>query len=69
MDAATFVGHVDAIENGEIYGWALNLAAPAQPVMVSVFIDGVLGAEALAGYYRPDFTSMSIRSVRRSRRR
>jgi hypothetical protein len=54
MDAATFVGHVDAIENGEIYGWALNLAAPAQPVMVSVFIDGVLGAEALAGYYRPD---------------
>jgi hypothetical protein len=54
MNSPSFVGHVDAIENREIYGWALNVLNPGQPVIISVFIDGVLAVEALAGYYRPD---------------
>lgn len=54
MASPTFVGHVDAIENGEIYGWALNVGDLNQTVTISIFIDGVLATEALAGYYRPD---------------
>ena len=54
MDSTTFVGHLDAIENGEAYGWALNRSNPDQPVIVQVYLDGVLAAEVLAGYYRPD---------------
>lgn len=54
MDSSPFVGHIDAIENGEIYGWALNVQVPSQSVTVSIYVDGTLAAEALAGYYRPD---------------
>ena len=49
-----YVGHVDAIERGEIYGWALNVRSPSEPVLITVTIDERPVAEALAGYYRPD---------------
>ncbi len=54
MESPTFVGHVDRIEDGEIYGWALDLSDPSQPVTISVLLNGEPAADALAGYYRPD---------------
>jgi hypothetical protein len=45
MDSPSFVGHTDAVENGEIYGWALDLANPVQPVTITVFIIRIFGAE------------------------
>lgn len=36
VDAALFEGHVDAIEAGRIYGWALDPADPAQPLRVTI---------------------------------
>ena len=37
VDCALFEGHVDAIEAGRIYGWALDPAAPGQPLRVTIF--------------------------------
>jgi hypothetical protein len=57
MNLPIFAGHCDGIQNGEIYGWALNASDTTQPVVVSVFLDGALATEVLAGYYRPDVAS------------
>ncbi len=54
MISPPFIGHIDAIENGEIYGWAMNGREPGETVKVGVYLDGALAVEVLAGYYRPD---------------
>ncbi|MEQ8817613.1 MAG: hypothetical protein RLO51_24475 [Thalassobaculum sp.] len=36
VDAALFEGHVDAIEAGRIYGWALNPDDPSQRLQVTI---------------------------------
>jgi hypothetical protein len=54
MTSSPFIGHIDAIENGEIYGWAINVGEPAETVKVGIYLDGSLATEVLAGYYRPD---------------
>lgn len=49
-----FVGHLDGIRNGEIYGWALDAGNPLEPVKLTVQINHRRAAELLAVYYRPD---------------
>lgn len=49
-----FVGNVDGIANGEVSGWALDVAHPSKPVKIAVYLNAEFAATALAGYYRPD---------------
>lgn len=48
-----FRGWGEATEH-EIAGWAVNEAAPGEPVEVQLFIDGRLVASGLANHSRPD---------------
>ena len=47
-------GHLDGIENGEVYGWAVDADHPSKPVRVGVFVNRRPVADVLAVYYRPD---------------
>lgn len=54
VDAALFEGHVDAIEAGRIYGWALDPSAPSERLSVTIFHgDEELGT-VVADRYRED---------------
>lgn len=48
------LGHLDGIQDGEIWGWAINPDAPTKPAKITAHINGRPVAEALAVYYRPD---------------
>jgi Sulfotransferase family len=49
-----FFGQLDAVANGEIYGWAFDADNPLEPVKVALYINRRRAAEALALYFRPD---------------
>lgn len=54
IDAALFEGHVDAIEAGRIYGWALDPLEPARRLSVAIFHgDDELGT-VVADRFRED---------------
>ena len=48
------LGHLDGIQDGEIYGWAINPDAPTKPARITAHVNGRPVVEALAVYYRPD---------------
>jgi hypothetical protein len=48
------LGHLDGIQDGEIYGWAINPDAPRKPARITAHVNGRPVVEALAVYYRPD---------------
>jgi hypothetical protein len=51
----TFHGWGEAVvERRSIAGWAVNNAAPSQPVQVQIFIDGQLKGAQVANLWRPD---------------
>ncbi len=54
MNSPNFVGHLDGVQDGDIYGWALDRSSPSEPVMVSIYLNHVFATQVLAGYYRPD---------------
>lgn len=47
-------GWSDVADSKQVAGWALNEAAPGQPVEVQVYIDGRFAGDALANLPRPD---------------
>lgn len=47
-------GHVDRIDNGWVFGWALNSEMPNDPIEVEVYVDSKRHATAVANLYRPD---------------
>ncbi len=49
-----FHGSLDGIENGEVYGWAVNADHPSQSVLVTVFVNRRPVANVAAIYHRPD---------------
>jgi Domain of unknown function (DUF4118)/Sulfotransferase family len=48
------LGHLDGIQDGEIYGWAINPDIPSKPAKITAHVNGRPVVEALAVYYRPD---------------
>ena len=55
---ATHSGFVDVIDvRGGVRGWAVNLAAPTQPVRLQLCIGGRTVAETLAAGERPDISA------------
>jgi hypothetical protein len=48
------LGHLDGIQDGEVWGWAINPDAPTKPAKITAHVNGRPVAEALAVYYRPD---------------
>src|SRR5262249_33114951 len=48
------VGSVDSIANGKVTGWAFDFNAGANPINVSVYIDGTLFTTVSANRIRPD---------------
>jgi hypothetical protein len=51
----TFHGWGEAVaETRSIAGWAVNNAAPSEPVVVQLFVDGKLKAAQIANLSRPD---------------
>ena len=49
-----FRGWSDVADAGSVAGWAVNEAAPAEPVEVQVYIDGRFAGDGLANLARPD---------------
>ena len=47
-------GSVDGIENGELYGWALDADSPFVPVPITLLINRHPVANVAAVYHRPD---------------
>jgi len=47
-------GHLDGIENGEVYGWACDADNPSRPVLVTIFVNRRPIANVAAVHYRPD---------------
>ncbi|MFL6353930.1 MAG: DUF4118 domain-containing protein [Bryobacteraceae bacterium] len=48
------LGHLDGIQEGEIFGWAINPDMPSKPARITAHVNGKPVVEALAVYYRPD---------------
>ncbi|MGI8960750.1 MAG: DUF4118 domain-containing protein [Bryobacteraceae bacterium] len=48
------LGHLDGIQDCEIYGWAINPDTPNKPAKITAHVNGRPVVEALAVYYRPD---------------
>ncbi|MGI9072310.1 MAG: DUF4118 domain-containing protein [Bryobacteraceae bacterium] len=48
------LGHLDGIQDGEIFGWAINPDVPGKPAKITAHVNGRPVVEALAVYYRPD---------------
>jgi hypothetical protein len=48
------LGHLDGIQDGEIFGWAINPDIPSKPARITAHVNGRPVIEALAVYYRPD---------------
>ncbi|MGI9074152.1 MAG: hypothetical protein ACR2JB_23205, partial [Bryobacteraceae bacterium] len=48
------LGHLDGIQDGEIWGWAINPDMPSRPAKITAHVNGRPVVEALAVYYRPD---------------
>lgn len=49
-----FRGWSDVADAQRVAGWAVNEAAPNEPVEVQVYIDGRFTGDALANHWRPD---------------
>jgi len=50
----TMQGHVERLSAGELEGWVMDRANPANPIELEVLIDGEIVATVLANRYRPD---------------
>ena len=48
------LGHLDGIQDGEIFGWAINPDIPSKPARITAHVNGRPVVEALAVHYRPD---------------
>jgi hypothetical protein len=48
------LGHLDGIQDGEIFGWAINPDIPSKPARITAHVNGRPVVEALAIHYRPD---------------
>jgi hypothetical protein len=48
------LGHLDGIQDGEIFGWAINPDIPTKPARITAHVNGRPVVEALAVHYRPD---------------
>ena len=48
------VGHVERLREGELEGWVMDRANPANPIELEVLVDGEIVATVLANRYRPD---------------
>ncbi|MGH6859373.1 MAG: hypothetical protein ACRECY_03895 [Phyllobacterium sp.] len=53
-------GRVDAIDDGRLYGWAFDPAAPTKRLTIRVLLDGKPIAEAVADKDRPDLKRSGI---------
>ncbi|MDX0443748.1 hypothetical protein GOC53_21250 [Sinorhizobium medicae] len=53
-------GRVDAIDQGRIFGWAFDPAAPTKRLTIRVYVDGSAIAEAVADRNRPDLKRNGI---------
>jgi hypothetical protein len=53
-------GRVDAIDDGRLFGWAFDPAAPAKRLTIRVLLDGKPIAEAVADKDRPDLKRSGI---------
>ncbi|MDK1374714.1 MULTISPECIES: hypothetical protein [unclassified Sinorhizobium] len=53
-------GRVDAIDQGRVFGWAFDPAAPNQRLTIRVILDGSVIAEAVADRNRPDLKRNGI---------
>jgi hypothetical protein len=47
-------GYVDGLQDGELFGWALDTDAPGVPLVLTVLVDGVAVASVLAASQRGD---------------
>lgn len=54
VSATTIVGHIDAVNESGIYGWAYDSAKPDQPATLKLHIDGAWIADVVCGTLRPD---------------
>ena len=52
--AATYEGFIDAIEDGRIFGWALDVENPEQKLTIDIFHGPTLIGQTLADRYRED---------------
>ncbi|MBV9760244.1 MAG: DUF4118 domain-containing protein [Acidobacteriaceae bacterium] len=50
-------GQLDGIQNGEVYGWAMDCDNPLNPVTVTILADERPIAQVAAVHYRPDVES------------
>lgn len=48
------VGHVERLRDGELEGWIMDRANPANPIELEVLVDGEIVATVLANRYRAD---------------
>lgn len=55
-----FDGRVEWLQGRDLHGWAVNLKHPDQPVPVTVLVDGVPVARALANHFRDDLKHDSM---------
>ncbi len=53
-------GRVDAIDDGRLFGWAFDPAAPGRRLTIRVLLDGKPIAEAIADKERPDLKRSGI---------
>ncbi|RVM02000.1 hypothetical protein CN142_27835, partial [Sinorhizobium meliloti] len=53
-------GRVDAIDQGRIFGWAFDPAAPDKRLTIRVYLDGSVIAQAVADRNRPDLKRNGI---------
>jgi len=53
-------GRVDAIDQGRLFGWAFDQAAPEKRLTIRVLLDGSVIAEATADRNRPDLKRNGI---------
>jgi len=56
----TIRGSVDPLKEKEITGWVQNTQFPDLPVLLGVYLDGELVAEALANGFRPELVEAGI---------
>ncbi|HXV29660.1 MAG TPA: hypothetical protein VD840_04940 [Sinorhizobium sp.] len=53
-------GRVDAIDQGRLFGWAFDPAAPDKRLTIRILLDGSVIAEAVADRIRPDLKRNGI---------
>jgi hypothetical protein len=57
---AALAGHIDAIADGKVYGWAWNREHPGERLTITVAIGDAVVATGLADQSRPDLAASGI---------